>query len=310
MNNIAYYPVYNEYNSSFNPSTVHVRNTGLARFFKRYLLQEAISVFSWTIPETWDRAYFLYVLYIWGYICILKTDKYGIIPQHCGLGGFNVFYAPNKAIVSNPLFTTSYELEIGTDCELLKLEPDYLGLYDIIDYYGDLMALAAEACGVNLVNSKIAYAFGAGSKASAESLKALYDDIASGEPAVFFDKDLLNEDGDLNVELFLGNVKNNFIASELLDVMRSIRCMFLTDIGIPNSNLFKASGVGAEEVSANNIETRSKCALWLDELKKGCEKVRKKYNIELSVDWRKDIKEIMEWGRADEKSMVINRRAF
>lgn len=304
-----YYPVVNEYSSRRSPSTVHIKNTGLARFFKRYLLEEAISVFDWKFPETWDRSYFLYVLYVWGYICILKTNRYGVIPQHCGLGGFNVFYAPKYTIVTNPLFSNAYQLDIGKDCELLKLEPDYLGLYDIIDYYGDMLALAAEACGVNLLNSKISYAFGAASKTAAESLKKLYDQVASGEPAVFYDKDLQNEDGDLNVELFLQDVGKNFIADKLLDVMRSIRCMFLTDIGIPNTNLFKASGVAAEEVSANNIETRSKCALWLDELKKGCEKIRKKYNIDISVDWRKDIKNIMEGGEDNaEAPVAINSR--
>lgn len=41
------YEFINKYNAAVSPSTVHVKNTGLARFFKRYLLQEAMSVFKW-----------------------------------------------------------------------------------------------------------------------------------------------------------------------------------------------------------------------------------------------------------------------
>lgn len=49
------YAQYNAYNSVVSPSTVHVKNTGLAQFFKRYLLQQAMSVFEWKMPEYWAR---------------------------------------------------------------------------------------------------------------------------------------------------------------------------------------------------------------------------------------------------------------
>lgn len=296
MNNGApySYDFINQYNGAFSPSTVHVKNTGLSRFFKRYLLQEAFSVFEWTMPETWDKNYFLYVLYVIGYIGILNTDRFGVIPQHGGLGGYNVFYQPQYMLINNPLFDKTYKPIIGEDCVCLRLEPDYLGLYDIVDYYGDLMALCAEAAGVNLLNSKLSYIFGADNKASAESLKKLYDQVASGEPAVFTDKNLFDEDGNLRVTLFNQDVGANFIADRLLDAMRTIRCQFLTDVGIPNANTDKRERLITDEVNANNFETRAKCAVWLDELQKGCKKARDMFGIELSVDWRKDLKPLKE----------------
>lgn len=285
----GYYSEINTYNASISPSTVHVKNTALARFFKRYLLQEAMSVFEWDMPETWDRAYFLYVLYVIGYIGIINTDKFGVIPQHGGLGGYNVFYAPQYMVISNPLFDNSYRPIIDKDCVCLKLEPDYLGLYDIVDYYGDMMALTAETAGVNILNSKLSYVFAADNKASAETYKKLYDELAAGNPAAVIDKQLLDDDGALKVNLFQQNVGQNFIADRLLAVLRDIRCMFLTDIGIPNANTQKRERLITDEVNANNGETRSKCVLWLAELKKGCKKARDMFGIQLNVDWRKDL---------------------
>lgn len=287
--NPRYYSEINTYNASISPSTVHVKNTALARFFKRYLLQEAMSVFEWDMPETWDRAYFLYVLYVIGFIGIINTDKFGVIPQHGGLGGYNVFYAPQYMVISNPLFDNSYRPIIDKDCVCLKLEPDYLGLYDIVDYYGDMMALTAETAGVNILNSKLSYVFAADNKASAETYKKLYDELAAGNPAAVIDKQLLDEDGALKVNLFQQNVGQNFIADRLLAVLRDIRCMFLTDIGIPNANTQKRERLITDEVNANNGETRSKCVLWLAELKKGCKKARDMFGIQLSVDWRQDL---------------------
>ena len=75
------YDYINMYNASFSPSTVHVKNVALQRFFRRYLFQKAISVFEWKLPKTWNRDYFLYVLYAWGYIGVVETNKYGVICQ-------------------------------------------------------------------------------------------------------------------------------------------------------------------------------------------------------------------------------------
>lgn len=285
------YEFINTYNSAVSPSTVHVKNTGLARFFKRYLLQEAFSVFEWKMPETWDKNYFLYVLYVIGFIGIVETDKYGVIPQHGGLGGYTVQYQPQYMLISNPLIAGTLKPIIGEDCVCLRLQPDYCGLYDIIDYYGDLMALCAEASGVNLLNSKLSFIFAADNKATAESFKKLYDQIAGGEPAVFADKNLFDDEGNLRVTMFNQNVGENFITDRLLDTMRTIRCQFLTDIGIPNANTDKRERLITDEVNANNFETRAKCAVWLDELKNGCKQAREMFGIELSVDWRSDLKE-------------------
>lgn len=285
----GYYDTVNNYNAHLTPSTVHIRNTQLAQFFKRYLLQEAMSVFEWDMPEDWDKAYFLYVLYVIGYIGIINTDPFGVIPQHGGLGGYNVFYAPRYMIINNPLFDRSYEPVIDRDCVCLRLEPDYIGLYDLVDYYGDLMALTAETASVNILNSKLSYVFAADNKASAESYKRLYDDLAKGDPMAVVDKELLDEDGTLRVQLFTQDVGRNFIADKLLAVLRDIRCMYLTDIGIPNANTQKRERLITDEVNANNGETRSKCSLWLGELKKGCSKVQKMFGIRLSVDWRQDL---------------------
>ena len=283
------YAQYNAYNSVVSPSTVHVKNTGLAQFFKRYLLQQAMSVFEWKMPEYWARNYVLTVLYVWGFIFVMDDPSMGVIPQHGALRGYDVQYQPTTALINNPLFG-SKELEIGTQCEILRLQPDYFGLYDLIDYYGDMMALIAETTGVNILNSKLSYVFGAANKAAAESFKKLYDQIASGQPAAFVDKQLFDEDGRLTVELLEQNVGQNFIADKLLDAMATVRNQFLTAIGIPNANTDKRERLISSEVESNDFETRSAVCLWLDELKKGCKKVRDLFGIELDVDWRKDLK--------------------
>lgn len=282
------YEFINQYNSVISPSTVHVKNTGLARFFKRYLLQEAESPLEFTLPESWEKNYFLTVLYVMGYIAVADIDSFGVIPQHCGLGGYTVQYQPYYTLLANPLYQ-SRELIIGKDCEVIRLQPDYCGLFDIVDYYGDLLALCAETLGGNILNSKLSFVFAADNKAYAESFKKLYDQVASGEPAAVGDKKLFRDDGTLALQMFVQNVGQNFIGDKLVDTMRNIRNMFLTDIGIPNVNLAKQSGVTDSEVAANDIEVKSKISLWYDQISADMERVRKMFGLseaELNVKWR------------------------
>ena len=285
------YDYINTANSLIKPSTVHVENTGLNRFFERYLMQKAISVFEWKLPETWAKNYFLYCLYCWGFIAVLETDKYGVIPQGCGLKGRNIYYQPTNAVIVNPLLSGILEPEIDTQCVLMRLQPDYGGIGDIVSFYANLLSLSAESLGVNLVNSKLAYVFGAENKAQAESFKKMFDQISGGNPAVFVDKNLMTEEGKPSWFTFSQNVSEMYIADELLKNMRTIENMFDTEIGIPNANTDKRERLITDEVNANNFETKSKCAMWLEELQEGCRKVKDMFGIDITVEWRKDLKE-------------------
>lgn len=283
-----FYDYQNAIISQTTPNTVHVKNVGLTRFFQRYLLQKAISVFKWKMPSAWSRDYFLYTLYCWGFIAIVNTDKFGVIPQGCGLKGYNVFYQPRSVIIQNPLINQTLEPEIGRNCVLLKLQPDFCGIMDLVSFYAQEMALASEAVDVNLLNSKLSYVFTASNKNAAESLKKLYDRIASGEPAVVVDKALYNDDGTVCWEAFQQNVGQNYIVSDLLSDLRKIEAEFDTKVGIPNANTDKKERLISNEVNANNVETRNLPELWLESLWQGCEEARKMFGIDLSVDWRND----------------------
>ena len=284
----VYYDFANAWTSYNQPGTVHSQNTILVQYFRRYLLQKAISVFKWKLPDGWARNYFLYVLYCWGFLAIINTDKFGVIPQQCGLRGYNVYYQPTNAVITNPLLRGIREPEIGTECVLLRLQPDYGGVMDLVNYYAEELALASEAISVNLLNSKLAYVFTAQNKSTAESFKKLYDEIASGNPAVVQDKNLLGDDGKPSWLPFAQNLAQTYIAGDLLTAMREIENQFCTDLGLPNANTNKKERLITDEVNANNVETYTRAAMWLEELQKGCEDASAMFGIDLSVDWRVD----------------------
>lgn len=281
-----YYDHNNAVNSMISPSTMHASNTGLQWYFRRYLLQKAIAVFKWDLPELWAKNYFLYVLYCWGYIAVVNTDKFGVICQACSLSGYDVYYQPTHATIANPLLKGILQPKIGTQCELIRLQPDYGSIMDKINFYADMLSLSAETAGTNLFNSKLAYVFAASSKNSAESLKKLYDRIASGEPASVVDKNLFNEDGSPNWLMFNQDLRGSYIAGDILEDMRKWELKFCSDLGIPNSNTDKKERLITSEVESNNVEVKLWADLTLEQLKTSCEKVNDMFGTNLSVDWR------------------------
>lgn len=277
-----------------NPNTVHCKNTFLQKYFQRYLLQKAISVMKWEMPENWDKDYFLYSLYCWGTVAIINTDKFGVIPQACTLQGFNVFYRPLKVVISNPLLSGLKELTIDKQCVLFKMTPDYGGIMDLVSYYADQMAITAEACAMNGMNSKLAYVFSAKNKAGAESLKKLLDKIMGGDIGVFYDEKLRRAQGESDVEpwsTFTQNLSQNFIMPDLMDCLRRWEELFCNEVGIPNTRSDKKERLVSDEATSTREESKSRMEMWLDSWKKSCEKVKKMFGVEVSVDWRYKEKE-------------------
>lgn len=276
------------YNSMIDPSTVHVVNTGVMNMLRRYLIQRAISVFKFDcVPDTWDMDYFTYVLFIFGFEAVIKTDKYGVIPQYCTLDGRrNIFMQPSRVLVSNPLLRGNVNPVIGKECALIKMQPNYSGIYDLVTYYASMMAITLETAGINTWNSKFSWLFMADSKTDAESMKKLFDQIGN-QPAVFTTKQTMFDDtGAPKWQMFNQNVRENFIGLDLQEAFTKWNNQFDTFIGINNANYEKPERLNLDEVNANNDETISLCSIWKDTMKHGLDVANKLFDLNISVRFR------------------------
>lgn len=285
------YQLFNELNTASVPSTIHLTDNRIFEFHAKYLFQKAMSAFSFTLPDEWEKDYFINVVFRTGFISILDTAKYGIIPQHCTLSGINIFYEPKYAQIANPLLRSLKTLKIGEDCTIIKLMPDYSGICDIVSRYAALMALCDETTDINIFNSQLSYIFTAKDKASAETFKAAFDSLHSGEPAAAVGEVLFDEQGRPLWQPFTQNLSGNFIAPDVQTLKKKIEDEFDTIVGIPNANTEKRERLITDEVNANNIGTYCRAALWLETLQEGIKKTIELYPTlagKLAVKWRAD----------------------
>lgn len=271
--------------ASKSPAGVQTLDNLTAQFYARYLMKRAISAVRLEIPESWDKDYVAYTLFGWGFGIVVDVPRYGVIFQGCSLYGRNVFYQPTRAMTANPLYLApSNGWEIGKNCELVKLQPDFSPITDVVLTYAARLALAAEAWQMNTQNSKLAYVIGADGKSQAKTFEQLFDKIQSGVPAVATGANLWSKDGKPLWEAFSTNLRQNFIAPEISIDMRSIMAEFDSFVGIPsNPNSTKKERQIVDEVNANNIETDTILDLIVETLNDGFSRVNARYSLNCSA---------------------------
>lgn len=282
----------NLYTNISKPSAIHCKNVGLTRFFAKYLMQKVCSIFKFNYPKTWNRDYYIYTLFGKGFLSIIATRSGGVIPQECTLTKRDAFYQPSGCIVTNPHLpelSGGREYKFGTNAVLMKLQPDFGNVLDLVFYYSELMALTSTAMGVNIFNSHLAYVFGTTSNSKAKSLKRMHSEISAGNPGVFVDEKLFQTDGSPSWHEFNQDLKRNFIAEDLASLLKKIEYDFDKAVGIPSVNTDKKERLITDEVNGNNVGVSTRADMWLDSLKEACDKANNMFsdfNINLNVDWR------------------------
>ena len=250
-------------------------------YYREYLLKKILSRFEFDgLPSYWDMDYFLEVLFLDGKICITDTAA-GVLPLRCGVTGIGIFEQPTECQIANPVLG-SFRRTIDVDCALIRLQYNYAGCGWLINRYATLLAMCDSSVATNLMNTKATYVFKATSKAQADTMKKMYDDINCGKPAVF-----VGENGAINEEnMFVMPAKQNFIAEDVQILKRKIINEFLTEIGINNTNQDKRERLTDDEVNANNDEVYANIQHWFDNISDGIDRANKLYNLGLSVKVR------------------------
>ena len=277
----------------FAPSTVKSYNNYSFIYWSRSLFQRAASVIDFTIPDEWEgktKDFFIYSLFKYGYIAIFENKEFGRCFQPCTLKGYDFYYQPTDAIIANPLYSGT--LNIGTECELLKLTPDYEGIFDIIEYYAEKLSMLDIAINSSIINSKFSYVLGAKNKGAAQALKKLLDQVNKGEPAVIYDRRIFDDatSKDTPFQSWIReNMKNNYLTPELLQDFRTIINNFDSEIGIPTLPYAKKERLVTEEAESSTVDSLARCTVWINCLDSSIKEVKKLYpDIKLAAKLKLD----------------------
>lgn len=278
------------------PSAVKSRNNLTYRFWERSLFQRALSTIIIDGSNDWTgsvKDFLCYCLFRFGFVACFETDELGKVFNPCTLSGYNFYYQPTSVLISNPTLKQSLNLKIGSECELLKLTPDYQGIYDIVSYYAEKLSTLDNAINISIINNKFSWLLAAKNKGAAETLKKIFDKINRGEPSVFFDSRLLNDAVSKDVPwqfLERPNLKQSYITTDQLMDFQTLLNSFDTEIGIPVLPYQKKERMVTSEAESKIIDATSRSIVWYDTLTASAEMVNEFYGIPdfISVKLRHD----------------------
>lgn len=306
---IHYAPLnYDELNAiegTYTPSMVKSFNNQVFTFWERALFQRAASVIDFNgLPEAWEgtrRDFFIYCLYRFGFVGVMDIKKYGLIFQPGTVQGYDIYYQPTKFLVANPHLELegrdSKEFTIGTDVELIKLIPDYRGIWDIIAYYAEKLATLDNALNMSLINNKFAFMLAAKNKQASEAFKKMIDKVNAGEPAVIYDQKLVNDQQDKTEPWQLwsrDHMKENYLTTMQLADFNTILHNFDKEIGIPTIPVEKKERMISDEAQSTVIDAISRSEIWLQTLNSSLKIVNTKYNLNITAERHFKTEEVSE----------------
>lgn len=261
---------------TYTPNSVKPCDNDSYVYWERSLFQRALSVIRIDgLPDEWDenvKDFLYWCLFRIGFVCCFNNAKYGKAFQPCTLKGYDFYYQFTEAIVTNPIFKRTFT--IHKDCEILKIAPDYMGIWDIINRYAERLSSLDPAIQMAIDNSKYSNIWGARNKAGAKFLEKVVDKVQRGEPAVIFDTSLLLPldkvtKEDIVVDLSNKDVSNTYIGTQLLQDFATILNEFDTEIGIPTLPYQKKERMVIDEAESKQEDATSRSKIWVDTMN-GC----------------------------------------
>lgn len=297
INSMGYKPLnYDQINNIegfIQPSMLKYCNSVTYAYWQRSLFQRAISTIDFKgLPDTWKasvRDFFYWCIFAYGYVGVMNFEEFGLSFQPGALKGFDFYYQPTEFIVANPkLKGMSGTFKIHENCEIIKLTPDYRGIWDIICYYAMLLSALDSGINMSIVNSKFAWLLGAKNKAAAESLKKAIDKINSGEPAVVLDSSLLQQDPQSKDEpwsfLERTNIKNSYLTTDQLMDRSTLMSSFDAEIGIRSLPYNKKERLVTAEAESREQDSTARLMVWKATLDSSLELVNSMFDTNIKAE--------------------------
>lgn len=268
---------------NLQPSQVKGSANRAVLFNKRYLYNKLYSVYQFTLPDHWSMNWFRFWLFQFGSIGVVYSRKYGWIDQPYSIIHLDMEFNPKEILVYNTFIPKEIYGLIGYNAGIIHLMDDYYGLDDLVTYYAELLSQVGRSVNVNLMNANMTLLGKARNKKQAQEIKEAHSKATTGEPLVVVNSEVLSED---DLVTLVPNIKNNYIAGELMETRRSIVNAFLTEIGIRNVSVQKKERLVSNETSENNDETRAIATVIYENIKRDMDMINRISGLSLGVEMR------------------------
>lgn len=235
-------------------STIELDYSFLYTHFFDMLLRCSLHIFEVeTVPDSVNYEFMKMCIIVLGRVCFFDKFEDKLLAMNCAPAGKpDLNYVPENLLVTNPRFIRSYNLKIGTDCEIVyctSLDPYYWGrgsggLYSLISSTASLLADNYLSLNIAQKNTRLTNAFAADDQNTVESLEACMEEAYEGRPFLVVQKSLI----DKLETLPMTNTSDSQTLIQMLDIHKYILSEFYAAIGLKEAQQMKRERLITSEV--------------------------------------------------------------
>ena len=270
-------------------STIELDYDFLYQHFFNHLFDVCLHIFEiGSVPESVNYQFLKMCVILLGRSCFFDYDGKLIALNAAPAGRPDLYYIPEKVIITNPRFNRSYNLTPGQDCEIVyctSLDPYYWGrgsggLYSLISTTASLMADNYLSLNIAQKNLRLTNAFAADDQATKESLEEAMKVAYEGRPFLVVQKSLI----DKLETLPMAADGSNQVLIQMLDVHKYILSEFYAAIGLQEAQQMKRERLITAEVEDGAELPLFNIQDMIETITDGIERVNAMFGTEMNVE--------------------------
>ena len=249
------------------------------KFLMKENLAKLYSIFEYeNLPENITKRYI--ETYLLRGHCEFIEEKGQLWPMMGGLCGVerSPVYDFTQATIANPALNISKTYTDGVDCVIVRNDPLYMGVYEILRRYCSIMAegnLSLYMYGA--FGSRVNGLISAQDDATKRSAEKFIENIIRGDYSIIGESDFFEG---IKVNPLTSN-NNNII--QLLEMLQYTQAELYKAFGISSNNNRKREALSSEETSTDELTLLPFIDVMLEERQLGIDKVNKLFGTDIKV---------------------------
>ena len=238
-------------------------------------------------PESINYDFMMMCIILLGRAAYFKPDQDLVALNAAPAGKPDLYYIPDRIIVTNPRFNRSYNLQPGIDCEIVyctSMDPYYWGrgsggMYSLISTTASLLADNYLSLNVAQKNLRLTTGFACDDQNTYLSLEAAMQEAYDGKPFFIVQKSLVDQLEKLPV--YADSSNQSLI--QLLDVHKYILSEYYAAIGLSESQQMKKERLITAEVEDGAELPLFNIQDMIDSITAGIDRVNLMFDTEMQV---------------------------
>ena len=262
----------------------------LFKHYFNFILRDVFQIFKFNgVPKTVDETFMKYCIFLSGKVTFFRLDSGDIVALNGVYSGDpNLYYVPDKMLVSNPRLIKSYRMQRDAECVVVYCsEPDiynvtgeFGGLYTLISRTATMLADGDLSINVSQKNKRLINVLAAEDQSTKESIDVVIKKQYSGEPYAVIMKSLIDNVQSVPITDKTGGT-NDIV--QLIECQQYILSHFYEALGLQTHDNMKKERLITAEINDNDNLAKLNIDDILCTIQNGLDKVNAMFDTNISI---------------------------